>query len=173
VLGSAKFIGETLAPFLRHTGPALSPFNAWVLVKGLETLELRVNQQCDSASQIAKFLESHKRAEGVRYPGLESHPQYALARRQMKGAGSIVTFNVGRNKEETFRFLNALKLARISNNLGDSKSLVTHPATTTHRTLTPEARKALGISDALIRYSAGLEDPADLIEDLDQALGKL
>jgi O-succinylhomoserine sulfhydrylase len=170
VLGSAKYVNETLAPFLRHTGPALSPFNAWILVKGLETMDLRVRQMCDSALAIAQFLEKHPRASRVRYPGLESHPQYALAKRQMSGAGTVVTLNVGRDKAETFRFLNALKLARISNNLGDSKSLVTHPATTTHRTLKPEDRAPLGITDALIRYSVGLEDPQDLIDDLDQAL---
>jgi O-succinylhomoserine sulfhydrylase len=170
VLGGAKYINDTLAPFLRHTGPALSPFNAWVLVKGLETMDLRVRQMCDSALAIAQFLENHPRASRVRYPGLESHPQFALAKRQMSGAGTVVTLNVGRDKAETFCFLNALKLARISNNLGDSKSLVTHPATTTHRTLKPEDRARLGITDALIRYSVGLEDPQDLIEDLDRAL---
>lgn len=170
VLGSQKFIGESLAPFLRHTGPALSPFNAWLLVKGLETLELRVTQQCDSALKIAAFLEGHGRVRGVRYPGLESHPQYALAKRQMKGSGTVVVFEIGRDKAETYRFLNALKLARISNNLGDSKSLVTHPATTTHQRLTPEERQAVGISESLVRLSVGLEDPQDLIEDLDQAL---
>jgi O-succinylhomoserine sulfhydrylase len=173
VLGSAKYVNETLAPFLRHTGPALSPFNAWILVKGLETMELRVRQSCESALAIAKFLEQHPRAARVCYPGLESHPQHALAKRQMSGFGTIVTVNVGRNKAETFRFLNALKLARISNNLGDSKSLVTHPATTTHRTLKPDERERLGITDALIRYSVGLEDPQDLIDDLDQALKAL
>ncbi|HEV8015159.1 MAG TPA: O-succinylhomoserine sulfhydrylase [Stellaceae bacterium] len=170
VLGSARYVNESLAPFLRHTGPALSPFNAWILVKGLETMDLRVTQMCGSALAIAKFLEAHPRASRVRYPGLASHPQYALAQRQMSGAGTVVTLNVGRDKAETFRFLNALKLARISNNLGDSKSLVTHPATTTHRTLKAEDRERLGITDALIRYSVGLEDPQDLIEDLDQAL---
>jgi O-succinylhomoserine sulfhydrylase len=170
VLGGAKYINETLAPFLRHTGPALSPFNAWILVKGLETMDLRVRQSCDSALQIAKFLEAHPRVSRVRYPGLESHPQHALAKRQMSGFGTIVTLNVGRDKAETFRFLNGLKLARISNNLGDSKSLVTHPATTTHRTLKPEERERLGITDALIRFSVGLEDPQDLIDDLDRAL---
>jgi O-succinylhomoserine sulfhydrylase len=170
VLGGAKYINETLAPFLRHTGPALSPFNAWILVKGLETMDLRVRQSCDSALQIAKFLETHPRVSRVRYPGLESHPQHALAKRQMSGFGTIVTLNVGRDKAETFRFLNGLKLARISNNLGDSKSLVTHPATTTHRTLKPEERERLGITDALIRFSVGLEDPQDLIDDLDRAL---
>jgi O-succinylhomoserine sulfhydrylase len=173
VLGSKKFILEQLAPFLRHTGPALSPFNAWLLVKGLETMDLRVTQQCTSALAIAQFLERHRGVRGVRYPGLESHPQYALAKNQMSGAGTIVVFEVGRDKAETFRFLNGLTLARISNNLGDSKSLVTHPATTTHQRLKPEERQAVGISDALVRLSVGLEDPQDLIEDLDQALAKI
>jgi O-succinylhomoserine sulfhydrylase len=173
VLGSKKFVSEQLVPFLRHTGPALSPFNAWLLVKGLETMEMRVTQQCDSALKIAQFLERHPRVAGVRYPGLESHPQYALAKKQMSGAGTIVVFDVGRDKAETFRFLNALKLARISNNLGDSKSLVTHPATTTHQRLKPEERQAVAISDALVRFSVGLEDSQDLIEDLDQALAKI
>jgi O-succinylhomoserine sulfhydrylase len=170
VLGSAKYINESLAPFLRHTGPALSPFNAWILVKGLETMDLRVRQSCESALKIAQFLEKHARVDRVRYPGLESHPQHALAKQQMSGFGTVVTLNVGKSKAETFRFLNALKLARISNNLGDSKSLVTHPVTTTHRSLKPEERERLGITDALIRFSVGLEDPQDLIEDLDQAL---
>jgi O-succinylhomoserine sulfhydrylase len=170
VLGSAKYINESLAPFLRHTGPALSPFNAWILVKGLETMDLRVRQSCESALKIAQFLEQHPRVDRVRYPGLESHPQHALAKQQMSGFGTVVTLNVGKSKAETFRFLNALKLARISNNLGDSKSLVTHPVTTTHRSLKPEERERLGITDALIRFSVGLEDPQDLIEDLDQAL---
>jgi O-succinylhomoserine sulfhydrylase len=170
VLGSASYINDTLTPFLRHTGPAISPFNAWLFVKGMETMDLRVRQMCDGAFAIAKFLEGHKGVDRVRYPGLESHPQYALARQQMSGSGSIVTLNVGRNKPETFKFLNALKLARISNNLGDSKSLVTHPATTTHRNLKPADREQLGISDSLIRFSVGLEDPQDLIDDLDQAL---
>ncbi|HWE72452.1 MAG TPA: O-succinylhomoserine sulfhydrylase [Stellaceae bacterium] len=170
VLGSTKYINEQLAPFLRHTGPALSPFNAWILVKGLETMDLRVRQSCDSALKIAQFLEKHPRVGRVRYPGLESHPQHALATQQMSGFGTVVTLNVGTSKSETFRFLNALKLARISNNLGDSKSLVTHPATTTHRTLKADERERLGITDALIRFSVGLEDAQDLIDDLDQAL---
>jgi O-succinylhomoserine sulfhydrylase len=170
VLGSAKYINESLAPFLRHTGPALSPFNAWILVKGLETMDLRVRQSCESALKIAQFLEKHARVDRVRYPGLESHPQHALAKQQMSGFGTVVTLNVGKSKAETFRFLNGLKLARISNNLGDSKSLVTHPATTTHRSLKVDERERLGITDALIRFSVGLEDPQDLIEDLDQAL---
>ena len=170
VLGTRKFVLENLAPFLRHTGPALSPFNAWLLLKGLETLELRLEQQMAGALEVARFLEGHRKVERTLYPGLESHPQYALARRQMKGAGTVVSFEVGRGKAEAFRFLQCLKLVAISNNLGDSKSLVTHPATTTHARVAPEQRAALGITDALVRLSVGLEDPADLIDDLDQAL---
>jgi O-succinylhomoserine sulfhydrylase len=170
VLGPTKFVTESLMPFLRHTGPALSPFNAWLLLKGLETLELRLERQMASALEVAHFLDRHPKVGRALYPGLETHPQYALARCQMSGAGTIVTFTAGTTKEDVFRCLNALKLVVISNNLGDSKSLVTHPATTTHRRVEPEQRAALGISPSLVRLSVGLEDPADIIEDLDQAL---
>jgi len=170
VLGSRQYVTESLAPFLRHTGPALSPFNAWLLVKGLETLSLRLNEQQASALAVARALEHHPKVGRTLYPGLESHPQFALARRQMKGAGTVVAFTVGAGKADAFRFLNALKLIAISNNLGDSKSLVTHPATTTHARVAPDQRAALGISDALVRLSVGLEDPQDLIDDLHQAL---
>jgi O-succinylhomoserine sulfhydrylase len=170
VLGSRKFVQESLAPFLRHTGPALSPFNAWLLLKGMETLELRLERQCRSAAEIARHLERHKGIARVLFPGLESHPQHALARRQMAAGGTIVAFAPHGGKGEAFRVLNALSLIEISNNLGDGKSLVTHPATTTHARLPPEQRRALGIGDALVRLSVGLEDPADLIEDLDRAL---
>jgi O-succinylhomoserine sulfhydrylase len=173
VLGSRKYVTENLMPFLRHTGPALSPFNAWVLLKGLETLELRLERQMAGALEVACFLERHPKVGRTLYPGLESHPQYALARAQMSGAGTVVTFAAGTSKAETFRFLNALKLVVISNNLGDSKSLVTHPATTTHSRVAPEQRAALGISDAMVRLSIGLEDTADLMEDLDQALAAI
>ena len=173
VLASQKFITEHLAPFLRHTGPALSPFNAWLLLKGLETLELRLNRQCEVAAAIAQFLEKHPKVSRVLYPGLKSHPQYALAQKQMKGAGSIVVFEAGKTKADAFRVLNALRLIEISNNLGDTKTLTTHPATTTHLRVAPEQRAVLGISDALVRISAGIEDPADLTEDLDQALARL
>jgi O-succinylhomoserine sulfhydrylase len=173
VLGTKKYVLESLAPFLRHTGPALSPFNAWILVKGLETLDLRLERQMEGALEIARFLEKQRKVQRTLYPALESHPQYDLARRQMKGAGTVVSFNVGRGKEDAFRFLNALRLIAISNNLGDSKSLVTHPATTTHSRVAPEARAALGIADNLVRLSIGLEDPADLIDDLVQALEKI
>jgi O-succinylhomoserine sulfhydrylase len=170
VLGPQKFVTESLMPFLRHTGPALSPFNAWLLLKGLETLELRLTRQMESALEVARFLDRHPKVGRALYPGLETHPQYALGRRQMSGAGTVVTFTAGTTKEDVFRCLNALKLVAISNNLGDSKSLVTHPATTTHRRVEPDQRAALGISPSLVRLSVGLEDPADIIEDLDQAL---
>ena len=170
VLGSQKYVADHLALFLRHTGPALSPFNAWLLVKGLETLELRVRRQCESALAAAKFLEQHRQTGRVLYPGLKSHPQYALARRQMSGFGTVLAFEAGKTKSSAFRFMNRLKIAEISNNLGDSKSLSTHPATTTHAKVPPPQRAALGITDSLVRISVGLEDSADIIEDLDQAL---
>lgn len=170
VLGSASFVRESLMPFLRHTGPALSPFNAWLLLKGLETLDLRVDRQCRSAAEIARFLERHPKIARVLYPGLESHPQYELARRQMTGASTLMALTIKGGKAGAFRFQNALRLIEISNNLGDAKSLVTHPGTTTHHRLKPEERQALGIDEGLVRLSVGLEDPADLIADLDQAL---
>jgi O-succinylhomoserine sulfhydrylase len=170
VLGSQKYVADHLALFLRHTGPALSPFNAWLLVKGLETLELRVRRQCESALAVAKFLERHRKTGRVLYPGLKSHPQYALAKRQMSGFGTVLAFEAGKTKSSAFKFMNRLKIAEISNNLGDSKSLSTHPATTTHAKLPPPQRAALGITDSLVRISVGLEDAADIIEDLDQAL---
>jgi len=170
VLGSDKFVRESLMPFLRHTGPALSPFNAWLLLKGLETLPLRVEQQTRSAAEIAAFLEAHPKVARVLYPGLKSHPQYELAQRQMSGASTLMAVSVKGGKAAAFRFQNALRLIEISNNLGDGKSLVTHPGTTTHHRLKPEERAALGIDDGLVRLSVGLEDAADLIADLDQAL---
>jgi O-succinylhomoserine sulfhydrylase len=170
VLGSNAYVRESLMPFLRHTGPALSPFNAWLLLKGIETLDLRVDRQCRSAIEIAQFLERHPRVERVLYPGLESHPQYQLARQQMSGPSTLMALSVKGGKAGAFRFQNALRLIEISNNLGDGKSLVTHPATTTHHRLKPDERHVLGIDDGLVRLSVGLEDPADLIADLDQAL---
>jgi O-succinylhomoserine sulfhydrylase len=170
VLGGEKFVRESLMPFLRHTGPALSPFNAWLLLKGIETLPLRVEAQSRAAGEVARFLERHPKVERVRYPGLESHPQYALARRQMSGGGTLLALSVAGGKAGAFRFQNALKLIEISNNLGDAKSLITHPATTTHHRFKPEERAALGIDDGLVRLSVGLEDAADLIADLEQAL---
>jgi O-succinylhomoserine sulfhydrylase len=170
VLGSRQFVTDHLAPFLRHTGPSISPFNAWLLVKGLETLPLRVQQHCRNAAEVAGFLERHPKVVRTLYPGLESHPQYQLARRQMTGSGNLVAFVTAGGKPGAFRFQNALRIVKISNNLGDAKSLITHPATTTHQKLPPEDKATLGIDEALVRLSVGLEDSADLIEDLDRAL---
>jgi O-succinylhomoserine sulfhydrylase len=161
---------EVLQPYLKHTGPALSPFNAWVLLKGLETLDLRIHQHCQSALALARFLAEHPGVADVRYPGLPSHPQHALAGRQMSAGGGIVAVRTGGGQARAFAVLNRLKLIAISNNLGDAKSLITHPATTTHQRFSAEERARLGITDDLLRLSVGLEDPADLLEDLDQAL---
>lgn len=161
---------ERLVPFLRHTGPALSPFNAWTLLKGLETLDLRVTRQCETAARIARHLEADNRLGRVLYPELDSHPQRALAARQMAAGGTIVSLELPDGRDGAFRFLNALRVIDISNNLGDAKSLITHPATTTHQRLTAEERAVLGIGDGLLRLSVGLEDPDDLLDDLDRAL---
>src|SRR5271167_2725708 len=173
ILASEKFIKDDLGLFYRHTGPALSPFNAWLLLKGLETLELRVDRQCRTAAAVARALEAHPKITRVLYPGLPSHPQHELARRQMKQGGSLVCFDVAGGKEECFRFLDALRLVDISNNLGDSKSLVTHPATTTHSRLKPEARAELGIGDSLVRFSACLEAEAAPLDDVVPALDRV
>jgi O-succinylhomoserine sulfhydrylase len=173
ILASEKFIKEDLGQFYRHTGPSLSPFNAWLLLKGLETLELRLERQCRTAAAIAEFLEGHPKISRVLYPGLPSHPQYELARRQMNAGGTLVAFDLAGDKAGCFRFLDALRLVDISNNLGDSKSLVTHPATTTHSRLKPEQRAELGIGDQLVRLSAGLEAERDLIADLARALDQV
>ena len=173
VLGTEEFIDGPVKNLMRHTGPAMSPFNAWVLVKGLETLSLRVNRQHENAIVLATALETHPRVTTVLHPWLPSHPQHDLARSQMAGGGSVVTFVIDGGKDEAFRVMNALEVVDISNNLGDAKSLVTHPATTTHRRLTPEARAAVGITDGTIRISVGLEDPLDLVEDVVTALARL
>lgn len=170
VLGRRDFVRGTLEPFLKHTGGALSPFNAWVMLKGLETMDLRVRAQAAGAQAIAEALQGHPRLERLIYPGLPDHPQHALAARQMETGGTMLAFEVKGGKAAAFRALNALGIVSISNNLGDAKSLVTHPATTTHQRLTPEQRAALGIGDGLLRLSVGLEDPADLIADLRGAL---
>ncbi|MGH6865145.1 MAG: O-succinylhomoserine sulfhydrylase [Methyloceanibacter sp.] len=170
VLGSQDFIDEKVHNFLKHTGPSLSPFNAWVMLKGLETLPVRVERHCGSAAEIADVLAERPEIERVLYPGRKDHPQYALAKKQMTGGGPMVSFEIKGGKAAAFRFLNALELFKISNNLGDAKSLATHPATTTHQRLTPEARAELGISDSSVRLSIGLEDVRDLIDDLDRAL---
>ena len=161
---------DHLEPFMRHTGPALSPFNAWVLVKGLETLDLRVRQQGRNAAAVADFLEADNRVARVLYPGLSSHPQHDLAMAQMDGGGTVVSFEVPGGRDGAFAVLDGLRLVDISNNLGDAKSLATHPATTTHQRLSPQERTTIGISDDLVRLSVGLEDVEDLMEDLDQAL---
>ncbi|MFG1397508.1 O-succinylhomoserine sulfhydrylase [Roseixanthobacter pseudopolyaromaticivorans] len=173
ILASEAFINEGLQTYLRQTGPSISPFNAWVLLKGMETLALRVERQQASAAAIADALATSPKVEKVIYPFRADHPQAALARRQMKGGGTLTTFVVGGGKEGAFRFANALRLIRISNNLGDSKSLLTHPATTTHQRFTPEARAEMGISDGLVRLSVGLEHVDDLLADLTQALDKV
>jgi O-succinylhomoserine sulfhydrylase len=161
---------EVLEPYLKHTGPALSPFNAWILLKGLETLDLRVREHSRNALGLARFLEEHPGVEQVLYPGLPSHPQHELARRQMSAGGGLISFRTGGDGARAFEVLNRLRLISISNNLGDTKSLITHPATTTHQRFSPQARAAAGIGDDLLRLSVGLEDPADLMADLDQAL---
>jgi len=174
ILGDREYIGGPVQTLMRHTGPALSPFNAWVLLKGLETLSVRVNYSTASALRVAEFLEGHPGVRWVRYPFLASHPQHDLAKRQMTGGGTVVTFELeapeGRGKERAFEVLDKLSVIDISNNLGDSKSLITHPATTTHRAMGPEGRAAIGLGDGVVRVSVGLEGTEDLIADLDRAL---
>jgi O-succinylhomoserine sulfhydrylase len=170
ILGSQRFVDDHLRMFIRHTGPSISPFNAWVLVKALETLDLRVERHCRNALELAHFLEGCEGVTRVLYPDLDSHPQAALARRQMRAGSSIIAFEVEGGKARAFRFLNALGLVDIANNLGDAKSLITHPATTTHQRLSAEQRAELGIGDGLVRISVGLEDVEDVKEDLAQAL---
>lgn len=173
ILGPRAYVEEELQPFLRHTGPALSPFNAWLLLKGLETLELRLRTQCDTALHLARVLEAHPAVARVLYPGLSSHPQAALAARQMSAGGTVVSFALKGGKKAAFACLDALTVVDISNNLGDSKSLACHPATTTHQRLGAQERARLGIDDGVIRLSVGLEDPADLADDLARALSSL
>jgi O-succinylhomoserine sulfhydrylase len=170
ILGSQAFIDTHIHNYLRQTGPSLSPFNAWVLLKGLETLPLRVAQAQDSAGKIADFLAGEAKIARVYYPGRPDHPQYELAKRQMKGSSTMVAFDVVGGKAEAFRMANAFEIIKISNNLGDAKSLVTHPATTTHQRLTEEARQAAGIGQGMLRLSVGLEDVEDLIDDLKRGL---
>ena len=172
ILSSEQFINEHIHTFLRQTGPSMSPFNAWVLLKGLETLAVRVRAQTETAAAVADALARHDKISRLIYPGRADHPQAALVKKQMRAGSTLVGFEVEGGKAAAFRMLNALKLARISNNLGDAKSLVTHPATTTHQRLTPQVRAELGIGEGFVRFSAGLEHPADLIEDLQAALDK-
>ena len=170
ILCQQDFLDENLNLFLRNTGPTLSPFNAWLHLKSLETLELRMKQHCENALAVADFLAGQKKVTRVLYPFRADHPQHNLAKAQMDGGGGVVTFEVEGGKPAAFKLLNALKLIDISNNLGDAKSLATHPETTTHQKLTPEARAAAGVTSGLLRLSVGLEDTDDLCEDLEQAL---
>jgi O-succinylhomoserine sulfhydrylase len=171
VCGTKHYIRKVLEPYLKHTGAALSPFNAWVMLKGLETLDLRVRQQADSALQIARALKGHEKLARVVFPGLKDHAQHAIAMEQMGSGGTVVTLEVRDGQEGAFRFLNALEIVLISNNLGDAKSIITHPATTTHQRLPADQKALLGITPGLVRLSVGLEDPEDLIGDLTRALG--
>lgn len=176
ILGEAEYIDGPVQTLMRHTGPALSPFNAWTLLKGLETLKLRVDAATAAALRIAEFLEADPRVRWVKYPFLASHPQHELATRQMSGGGTVVTFELNDRagidgKARAFEVLNGLQVVDISNNLGDAKSLITHPATTTHRSMGPEGRAAIGLSDSVVRLSVGLEGVEDLLGDLDNALG--
>jgi len=170
ILCHPDFLEDNLQQFLRNTGPAISPFNAWLHLKSLETLELRMRAHCESAARIADFLAGHGKVSRVLYPFRADHPQHALAKKQMSAGGGVVTFEVKGARNEAFRFANALELIDISNNLGDTKSLLTHPETTTHQKLTPEARAAQGVTSGLMRLSVGLEDVDDLCGDLEQAL---
>lgn len=168
ICASAEFINDTLMPFQRNTGPSLSPFNAWVVHRGLETLNMRAHQQSENAAQVAEFLES--RVPSILYPGLPSHSQHALAAKQMKAFGPIFSFTLDGGRDQAFQMLNALQLIDISNNIGDTRSLITHPASTTHAGMEEQARSEMGVSEGMLRISIGLEDPQDLIDDLDAAL---
>lgn len=170
VLGTREFIRKTVEPYAKHTGCAMSPFTAWVLLKGLETLDLRVRAQADTALAIAQAVERHQTLARVLYPGLASHPQHAIAMKQLEKGGTVIALDLKGGQAAAFRFLNALEIIIISNNLGDAKSIVTHPATTTHQRLSEDQRAALGITPGMVRLSVGLEDAGDLIADLRQAL---
>ena len=172
VLGTRDFIRGTLEPYLKHTGGALSPFNAWVMVKGLETVDLRCRAQAETALHLARAIEGHPKLARVLYPGLESHPQHALANRQMEKGGTVIALDIAAGKDAAFRFLNALDIVLISNNLGDAKSIATHPATTTHQRLDDATKAHLGITPGLVRLSVGLEDKDDLLTDILEALAE-
>ena len=169
VLGSFSYIHEYLIPFTRHTGPSLSPFNAWVLLKSLETMEMRVRRMCENAQAIAEFLQTRKEVKSVKYPGLKSHPDYVTVQKQMTGGGSTIGIEFAGNQKDAFAFMDALRIIDISNNLGDSKSLITHPSSTTHRRLSPNVQAEMGITPSVLRLSVGLEHVDDLIKDLTQA----
>ncbi len=173
ICGSRAFIRKTVEPYMKHTGGSISPFTSWIMLNGMATLDLRCRAMADSALKIATALEGHPKVTKVIYPGLASHPQHALAMAQMGSGGTLVTFEVAGGKDGAFRFVNALEIAKISNNLGDAKSIATHPATTTHQRLPQEQKDALGITPGLIRFSVGLEDAEDLVADLLQALERV
>lgn len=170
VLGSRKYVRETLEPYMKHTGGAMSPFNAWVMLKGMETLDLRVRAQAASSLALARALEGHPKIERTIYPHLASHPQHELAKRQMEFGGTVLSLDIRGGQAGAFRMLNALRIVTISNNLGDAKSIATHPATTTHQRLSENRRASMGITPGLVRLSVGIEDEADLLADLSQAL---
>jgi O-succinylhomoserine sulfhydrylase len=176
ILGDKEYIDGPVQTLMRHTGPAISAFNAWTLLKGLETMAVRVDYSTASALRIAEFLEEHPSVRWTKYPYLASHPQHDLAKRQMSGGGTVITFELdapeGGAKDRAFEVLDRLRVIDISNNLGDAKSLITHPATTTHRAMGPEGRAAIGLGDGVVRISVGLEGTEDLIADLDGALRK-
>lgn len=173
VLCKEDFLYDHLQVFLRNTGPSASPFNAWLHLKSLETLDLRMRAHCANATEIADFLADHNKVVKVLYPFRKDHPQYKIAKKQMNGGGGVVTFEVPGGKKAAFKVAKALKLIDVSNNLGDTKSLLTHPATTTHQRMSPAARAEMGVTDGLLRIAVGLEDTADLEEDLAQALAKI
>ncbi len=173
VLSDEEWITDEVMPFIKHTGPHMSPFSAWVLLKGLETLPLRVARQTETAGQVADFLADQAKVSRLIYPGRADHPQADVVARQMRAGSTMVAFEIDGGKEAAFRFTNALEIIKISNNLGDAKSLITHPATTTHQSIGEEARAELDISDGILRLSIGLEDPLDLLEDIEKALGAI
>jgi cystathionine gamma-synthase/O-succinylhomoserine sulfhydrylase len=170
VCGSREFINDKLLPFQRNTGPTLAPFSAWVVLKGLETLELRAFKQSENALKVGRFVE--ERVPRIIHPGLSSHPQHELAMRQMAAGGAIFSFVLDGGREQAWALLDALELIDISNNIGDTRSLVCHPSTTTHHSVGAEGREAMGVVEGMLRMNVGLEDPDDLIEDLDQAFRK-
>ena len=173
ILGNEAYVRDELANFMRQTGPALAPFNAWVMLKSLETLSVRVDAHCDNAEKLVDFLNAHDKVGRVIYPSDKTHPQYDVASRQMTRGGNLIAFDVGADKADAFRFANNLHIAAISNNLGDAKTLITHPATTTHFRLDDAAKAELGIRPTSLRVSIGLEDPADLVEDFERALDSI
>ena len=177
ILGKRSYCDKFIKPFIRNTGPSISPFNAWVLIKGLETLELRINQQMKNTKLVVEYLEKSKYIDKIYYPFLKDSPQVKLAMKQMKGGGNVVSFEINaktnEKKQKSFSFLNKLSLIDISNNLGDTKSLITHPETTTHHRLNEKEKRELGITKNLVRLSVGLEDPNDIIEDIDNSLKNL